>query len=152
MPTSRTKGNVTCLSFGFLSMFVHIVVLYLRLRYLILVHVLMFVCRQFETVIPDEDSVITEMTSTLRDWGAMWKQLYVVRTLTHNHTCTLCIDLLSLLLNWNCNVWVHLALGNSESHKQSKLFFLYAFISRIDCVCGLLDYLGCWLNWADEYV
>ncbi|XP_028810006.1 dedicator of cytokinesis protein 4b isoform X3 [Denticeps clupeoides] len=32
---------------------------------------------QFETVIPNEDSVITEMTSTLRDWGSMWKQLYV---------------------------------------------------------------------------
>uniref|UniRef100_A0AAQ4R8V6 Dedicator of cytokinesis 4b n=1 Tax=Gasterosteus aculeatus aculeatus TaxID=481459 RepID=A0AAQ4R8V6_GASAC len=32
---------------------------------------------QFETVLPVEDSVITEMTSTLRDWGAMWKQLYV---------------------------------------------------------------------------
>uniref|UniRef100_A0A8C5H8S7 Dedicator of cytokinesis 4b n=1 Tax=Gouania willdenowi TaxID=441366 RepID=A0A8C5H8S7_GOUWI len=32
---------------------------------------------QFETIIPVEDSVITEMTSTLRDWGAMWKQLYV---------------------------------------------------------------------------
>uniref|UniRef100_A0A8C2NDW8 Dedicator of cytokinesis 4 n=1 Tax=Capra hircus TaxID=9925 RepID=A0A8C2NDW8_CAPHI len=32
---------------------------------------------QFEMVIPTEDSVITEMTSTLRDWGAMWKQLYV---------------------------------------------------------------------------
>ncbi|XP_035282476.1 dedicator of cytokinesis protein 4-like isoform X1 [Anguilla anguilla] len=32
---------------------------------------------QFETVIPTEDSVITEMTSTLRDWGTMWKQLYV---------------------------------------------------------------------------
>nr|XP_046234418.1 dedicator of cytokinesis protein 4b isoform X3 [Scatophagus argus] len=32
---------------------------------------------QFETVMPVEDSVITEMTSTLRDWGAMWKQLYV---------------------------------------------------------------------------
>uniref|UniRef100_A0A8C7V0X7 Dedicator of cytokinesis 4b n=1 Tax=Oncorhynchus mykiss TaxID=8022 RepID=A0A8C7V0X7_ONCMY len=31
----------------------------------------------FETVIPTEDSVITEMTSTLRDWGAMWKRLYV---------------------------------------------------------------------------
>lgn len=29
-------------------------------------------------VVPTEDSVITEMTSTLRDWGAMWKQLYVV--------------------------------------------------------------------------
>ncbi|XP_030633164.1 dedicator of cytokinesis protein 4b [Chanos chanos] len=32
---------------------------------------------QFETVVPTEDSVITEMTSTLRDWGALWKQLYV---------------------------------------------------------------------------
>nr|XP_043876933.1 dedicator of cytokinesis protein 4b isoform X1 [Solea senegalensis] len=32
---------------------------------------------QFETVTPVEDSVITEMTLTLRDWGAMWKQLYV---------------------------------------------------------------------------
>ncbi len=36
--------------------------------------------RQFETVVPTEDSVITEMTSTLRDWGAMWKQLFVVNT------------------------------------------------------------------------
>uniref|UniRef100_A0A3Q3DTZ1 Dedicator of cytokinesis 4b n=1 Tax=Hippocampus comes TaxID=109280 RepID=A0A3Q3DTZ1_HIPCM len=33
--------------------------------------------KQFETVLPVEDSVITEMTLTLRDWGAMWKQLYV---------------------------------------------------------------------------
>ncbi|XP_066523017.1 dedicator of cytokinesis protein 4b isoform X3 [Hoplias malabaricus] len=32
---------------------------------------------QFETVVPTEDTVITEMTSTLRDWGNMWKQLYV---------------------------------------------------------------------------
>uniref|UniRef100_A0A8D2JER6 Dedicator of cytokinesis protein 4 n=1 Tax=Varanus komodoensis TaxID=61221 RepID=A0A8D2JER6_VARKO len=32
---------------------------------------------QFEMVVPTEDSVITEMTSTLRDWGTMWKQLYV---------------------------------------------------------------------------
>ncbi|KAE8615848.1 hypothetical protein XENTR_v10008638 [Xenopus tropicalis] len=32
---------------------------------------------QFEMVVPTEDAVITEMTSTLRDWGTMWKQLYV---------------------------------------------------------------------------
>ncbi|KTG03504.1 hypothetical protein cypCar_00043691 [Cyprinus carpio] len=32
---------------------------------------------QFETVIPTEDSVITEITMTLRDWGSMWKQLYM---------------------------------------------------------------------------
>ncbi|KAJ8411272.1 hypothetical protein AAFF_G00172780 [Aldrovandia affinis] len=45
---------------------------------------------QFETVIPTEDTVVTEMTSTLRDWGTMWKQLYVVNTLcTRNtqHSC-----------------------------------------------------------------
>lgn len=39
--------------------------------------------RQFEMVIPTEDSVITEMTSTLRDWGTMWKQLYVASTLNN---------------------------------------------------------------------
>uniref|UniRef100_A0AAY4E0L2 Dedicator of cytokinesis 4 n=1 Tax=Denticeps clupeoides TaxID=299321 RepID=A0AAY4E0L2_9TELE len=39
--------------------------------------------RQFETVIPIEDSVITEMTVTLRDWGTMWKQLFVVGDLFH---------------------------------------------------------------------
>ncbi|XP_026778719.3 dedicator of cytokinesis protein 4b isoform X1 [Pangasianodon hypophthalmus] len=32
---------------------------------------------QFETVVPTEDTVITEMTSTLREWGTIWKQLYV---------------------------------------------------------------------------
>lgn len=42
--------------------------------------------RQFETVVPSEDSVITEMTSTLRDWGAMWKQLFVVNTVWANMT------------------------------------------------------------------
>uniref|UniRef100_A0A8C2GRK6 Dedicator of cytokinesis 4b n=1 Tax=Cyprinus carpio TaxID=7962 RepID=A0A8C2GRK6_CYPCA len=46
-------------------------------------HICFTVCRphlthrQFEMVVPTEDSVITEMTSTLRDWGAMWKQLFV---------------------------------------------------------------------------
>lgn len=39
--------------------------------------------RQFEMVIPTEDSVITEMTTTLRDWGTMWKQLYVASTLNN---------------------------------------------------------------------
>uniref|UniRef100_A0A8C1NS34 Dedicator of cytokinesis 4 n=1 Tax=Cyprinus carpio TaxID=7962 RepID=A0A8C1NS34_CYPCA len=33
--------------------------------------------KNFETVIPTEDSVITEITMTLRDWGTMWKQLYM---------------------------------------------------------------------------
>ncbi|XP_061920452.1 dedicator of cytokinesis protein 4b isoform X4 [Entelurus aequoreus] len=55
---------------------------YVPLHVLALVHTRtsqesLYLCSQFETVIPVEDTVITEMTSTLRDWGAMWKQLYV---------------------------------------------------------------------------
>lgn len=31
-----------------------------------------------ETVVPLEDPIITETTSTLQEWGVLWKQLYVV--------------------------------------------------------------------------
>uniref|UniRef100_A0AAR2LPT8 Dedicator of cytokinesis 3 n=1 Tax=Pygocentrus nattereri TaxID=42514 RepID=A0AAR2LPT8_PYGNA len=33
---------------------------------------------QCETVVPLEDPIITESTSTLQEWGVLWKQLYVV--------------------------------------------------------------------------
>lgn len=36
--------------------------------------------RQYETVVPLEDSVVTEVTATLQEWAVLWKQLYVVRT------------------------------------------------------------------------
>uniref|UniRef100_A0A8C2KUH5 Dedicator of cytokinesis 3 n=1 Tax=Cyprinus carpio TaxID=7962 RepID=A0A8C2KUH5_CYPCA len=32
---------------------------------------------QYETVIPLEDPIITEVTSTLQEWSVLWKQLYV---------------------------------------------------------------------------
>ncbi|ETE70379.1 Dedicator of cytokinesis protein 3, partial [Ophiophagus hannah] len=32
---------------------------------------------QYETVVPLEDSVITEVTATLQEWAILWKQLYV---------------------------------------------------------------------------
>ncbi|XP_053152394.1 dedicator of cytokinesis protein 3 isoform X4 [Hemicordylus capensis] len=32
---------------------------------------------QYETVVPLEDSVITEVTATLQEWAVLWKQLYV---------------------------------------------------------------------------
>uniref|UniRef100_A0A8B9KLS5 Dedicator of cytokinesis 3 n=1 Tax=Astyanax mexicanus TaxID=7994 RepID=A0A8B9KLS5_ASTMX len=32
---------------------------------------------QYETVVPLEDSVVTEVTSTLQEWAVLWKQLYV---------------------------------------------------------------------------
>jgi len=38
----------------------------------------LFVCRQYETVVPLEDPIITEVTSTLQEWSVLWKQLYVV--------------------------------------------------------------------------
>lgn len=34
--------------------------------------------RLCETVVPLEDPIITETTSTLQEWGVLWKQLYVV--------------------------------------------------------------------------
>lgn len=37
-----------------------------------------FCCRLCETVVPLEDPIITETTSTLQEWGVLWKQLYVV--------------------------------------------------------------------------
>uniref|UniRef100_A0A8C1RY47 Dedicator of cytokinesis 3 n=1 Tax=Cyprinus carpio TaxID=7962 RepID=A0A8C1RY47_CYPCA len=32
---------------------------------------------QYETVVPLEDPIITEVTSTLQEWSVLWKQLYV---------------------------------------------------------------------------
>ncbi|KAM6300966.1 dedicator of cytokinesis protein 3 [Aegotheles albertisi] len=32
---------------------------------------------QYETVVPLEDSVVTEVTATLQEWAVLWKQLYV---------------------------------------------------------------------------
>ncbi|GCC18866.1 hypothetical protein chiPu_0018096 [Chiloscyllium punctatum] len=32
---------------------------------------------QFETVVPVEDSIVTEVTATLQEWIMLWKQLYV---------------------------------------------------------------------------
>ncbi|XP_031679782.1 dedicator of cytokinesis protein 3-like [Oncorhynchus kisutch] len=32
---------------------------------------------QYETVVPVEDPIVTEVTSTLQEWALLWKQLYV---------------------------------------------------------------------------
>lgn len=44
------------------------------------VFLLLFLYRQYETVVPLEDPIITEVTSTLQEWSVLWKQLYVVST------------------------------------------------------------------------
>lgn len=100
-----------------------------------LLRMCVFVCRQFETVIPVEDSVITEMTSTLRDWGAMWKQLYVVSI---THTCihvALILDITSFPVSIGGNLFC-------PGKLQTVRALSYTFICWIDCVCGLLSYLG----------
>uniref|UniRef100_A0A673KX18 Dedicator of cytokinesis protein 3-like n=1 Tax=Sinocyclocheilus rhinocerous TaxID=307959 RepID=A0A673KX18_9TELE len=38
---------------------------------------LLFLFRHYETVVPLEDPIITEVTSTLQEWSVLWKQLYV---------------------------------------------------------------------------
>lgn len=37
------------------------------------------VCRQKETVIPTELPLVQEVTTTLREWATIWRDLYVVR-------------------------------------------------------------------------
>uniref|UniRef100_A0A8C7FCC5 Dedicator of cytokinesis 3 n=1 Tax=Oncorhynchus kisutch TaxID=8019 RepID=A0A8C7FCC5_ONCKI len=44
---------------------------------------------QYETVVPVEDPIVTEVTSTLQEWALLWKQLYVVSTVR----LTTCLDL-----------------------------------------------------------
>ena len=39
--------------------------------------------RLCETVVPLEDPIITETTSTLQEWAVLWKQLYVVSHALH---------------------------------------------------------------------
>lgn len=39
-----------------------------------------FTPRQHETVIPGDLPLIQEVTTTLREWSSIWRQLYVVRT------------------------------------------------------------------------
>uniref|UniRef100_A0AAR2JSH2 Dedicator of cytokinesis 3 n=1 Tax=Pygocentrus nattereri TaxID=42514 RepID=A0AAR2JSH2_PYGNA len=46
----------------------------------IIINLSLSVCvsyRQYETAVPLEDPVITEVTSTLQEWAVLWKQLYV---------------------------------------------------------------------------
>lgn len=42
--------------------------------------------RQHETVIPNELPLIQEVTTTLREWSIIWRQLYVVSTNPVQHT------------------------------------------------------------------
>lgn len=47
-----------------------------------------FYCRPHETVVPLEDPIVTEVTSTLQEWASLWKQLYVVSSA--EHPCASC--------------------------------------------------------------
>uniref|UniRef100_A0A8C7FEZ1 Dedicator of cytokinesis 3 n=1 Tax=Oncorhynchus kisutch TaxID=8019 RepID=A0A8C7FEZ1_ONCKI len=40
----------------------------------------LLVINLYETVVPVEDPIVTEVTSTLQEWALLWKQLYVVST------------------------------------------------------------------------
>lgn len=48
------------------------------------------ILRQKETVIPADLPLVQEVTTTLREWATIWRDLYVVSGLTHTsltHTC-----------------------------------------------------------------
>lgn len=61
----------------------HVCDFYASSAALALMHI--FSLRLCETVVPLEDPIITETTSTLQEWGVLWKQLYVVSGVVLQH-------------------------------------------------------------------
>lgn len=61
----------------------HVCDFYASFTALALMHI--FSLRLCETVVPLEDPIITETTSTLQEWGVLWKQLYVVSSVVLQH-------------------------------------------------------------------
>ena len=45
-------------------------------------------CRHKEQVIPTELPLVQEVTTTLREWATIWRDLYVVSKPSKKHTCT----------------------------------------------------------------
>lgn len=95
-------------------------------------HVMYF--RQCETVVPLEDPIITECTSTLQEWGVLWKQLYVVQSsmitlkstnrVSHPKCVRLCVHVCvcACVRVWVVSVWRNLGCpGNNELCNLSLL-------------------------------
>lgn len=80
--------------------------------------------RQHETVIPGDLPLIQEVTTTLREWSTIWRQLYVVRRW----------DFESALSNREWSLWTPL-------NQQGSLPFSGNLKSR---TCGSRSYLAAW--------
>lgn len=52
----------------------------------------MYVCdyRHEEVVVSAEMPLVKEVTTTLREWGSIWKQLFVVKEQTSKNTLCVC--------------------------------------------------------------
>lgn len=46
-----------------------------------IIFIILILSRPLEAVIPREPPIVQEITSVIREWGAIWKQLYVVSIL-----------------------------------------------------------------------
>lgn len=80
-------------------------------------------CRQKETVIPTELPLVQEVTTTLREWAAIWRDLYVVRkpaapaAVTHTLISVKCSSFFSFhpymlqLFLRPCGVWSWIHIG-----------------------------------------
>lgn len=51
-------------------------------------------CRHKETVIPTELPLVQEVTTTLREWATIWRDLYVVSERTRVHTHVFMSDII----------------------------------------------------------
>ncbi|ERE75590.1 dedicator of cytokinesis protein 3 [Cricetulus griseus] len=97
---------------------------------------------QYETVVPLEDSIVTEVTTTLQEWASLWKQLYVKHKVDLfyklRHVMNELIDLRRQLLSGHLtqdqvrevkrHITVRLDWGNEvgEMDQQSRVHFDFA--------------------------
>lgn len=82
--------------------------------------------RLCETVVPLEDPIITETTSTLQEWGILWKQLYVVSS-----SSTKGVGTVQEQQTASCFVFICVLLGGEGDVDAKGVFLLPARVANI---------------------
>lgn len=82
------------------------------------------VYRPHETVVPLEDPIVTEVTSTLQEWASLWKQLYVVSSTKYVFSSMSC----------HCSLysvhWHHALRDGSQAQQAERTKGTWAVLCR----------------------
>lgn len=94
-------------------------------------------CRPHETVVPLEDPIVTEVTSTLQEWALLWKQLYVVGSISLFTVCH-CKTFIKLTALCWIIAWRKRAkyMNTSAINKRHRLKVCHNHNTHTKCVTG----------------